>query len=91
MGQRRRGEFQSLAPLRYFQYRQFVSGAIDDIGKRGRGRPRTDATPVMVRLQPDQLAQLDDWIEHQGEPRPSRPEAIRLILADRLTPPSEDA
>lgn len=38
----------------------------------------------MVRLQPDQLAALDAWIERQGDPRPSRPEAIRAILAQHL-------
>jgi hypothetical protein len=28
------------------------------------------------------LAQLDAWIARQPEPRPSRPEAIRRLLAD---------
>lgn len=60
-----------------------MADAIADIEKRKRGRPRTDATPVMVRLQPDQLASLDAWIERQASP-PSRPEAIRLILREKL-------
>lgn len=34
----------------------------------------------MLRLQPDQLAALDRWIADQGEPVPSRPEAVRMIL-----------
>lgn len=38
----------------------------------------------MVRLQPDQLAALDAWIEGHDDPRPSRPEAIRLILGQTL-------
>jgi hypothetical protein len=33
----------------------------------------------MVRLQPDQLARLDAWIENDGG-RFSRPEAIRILL-----------
>lgn len=60
-----------------------MSGAIPNIEKRGRGRPRTDATPVMVRLQPDALAKLDAWREAQGD-QPSRPEAIRRILEKAL-------
>ena len=39
---------------------------------------------VGVRLQPDQLAALDAWIERQADPHPSRPEAIRTILAAHL-------
>lgn len=37
----------------------------------------------MVRLQPDQLAALDAWIAGQ-DPELSRPEAIRLILREKL-------
>jgi hypothetical protein len=37
----------------------------------------------MVRLQPDQLAALDAWIAAQV-PQPSRPEAIRALLARAL-------
>jgi cytochrome c553 len=48
------------------------------------GRPRTDATPVMVRLPPSAIASLDAWIAAQPEPRPSRPEAIRRLLAQAL-------
>lgn len=46
-----------------------------------RGRPATGlGTSINVRLQPDQLAALDAWIEQQVDPQPSRPEAIRKIL-----------
>ena len=38
----------------------------------------------MVRLQPDQLAQLDAWIEEQPRPSPTRPEAVRRLLRERL-------
>lgn len=44
------------------------------------GRPRTDATPVMVRIQPGPLAALDGYIAEQPDPKPSRPEMIRTVL-----------
>jgi len=39
----------------------------------------------MVRVMPANVAALDAWIAAQPEPRPSRPEAIRLALKDWLT------
>jgi hypothetical protein len=54
--------------------------SINNIGKkRGRGRPATDATPVLVRLQPDRLAAIDAWIKKQGRPL-TRPDAIRAMI-----------
>lgn len=38
---------------------------------------------IGVRLQPDQIAKLDTWIDAQPD-QPSRPEAVRRILADGL-------
>lgn len=35
-------------------------------------------------MPPKQLAVLDHWIATQPEPRPTRPEAIRRLLADAL-------
>jgi hypothetical protein len=56
----------------------------NDTKNRG-GRPRTGiGKPIMVRLQPDQLAILDKWISRQADPKPSRPEAIRKLLAQAL-------
>jgi hypothetical protein len=52
--------------------------------KRGRGRPPTEAVPVMVRVMPAQIGALDSWISNQPEPQPSRPEAIRRLLANAL-------
>lgn len=43
-----------------------------------------DATPVNVRLPPEQLAPLDAWIADHPEPKPSRPEALREALAEHL-------
>ena len=48
------------------------------------GRPRVDATPITVRVPPDQLAALDAWISAQPDPKPSRPEAIRKALGEHL-------
>jgi hypothetical protein len=39
----------------------------------------------MVRVPPDLLKPLDQWIKDQPKPRPSRPEAVRLALNDWLT------
>ncbi|WP_446660365.1 ribbon-helix-helix domain-containing protein [Blastomonas sp. SL216] len=45
-----------------------------------KGRPATGkGVPISVRLQPDQLERLDQWIEDDGG-RFSRPEAIRQLL-----------
>ena len=46
--------------------------------------PTGKGTPVVVRLQPDALAVLDAWIDSQPDPKPSRPEAIRRLVADKL-------
>ena len=61
-----------------------MTGSIDDIEKkRGRGRPPTDATPVLVRLQPDLLSGLDELAAKLPD-SPSRPEAIRRVLSTWL-------
>jgi hypothetical protein len=55
------------------------------ITKKRRGpAPTGKGTLVGVRLQPDDLAALDDWIDGKPDPKPSRPEAIRTILAKWL-------
>jgi cytochrome c553 len=43
-------------------------------------RPGQSGTPVMVRLQPEQLKKLDEWIARQPASL-SRPEAVRTLLA----------
>jgi hypothetical protein len=58
--------------------------------KRGRGRPATDSTPVLVRLQPDRLAAIDAWIKEQDRPL-TRPEAIRAMVDTILHILSKDA
>jgi hypothetical protein len=60
--------------------------SINDIEKkRGRGRPPTDATPVLVRVPADTLQGLDAWITTQNESDLSRPEAIRRLIELGLT------
>ncbi len=54
---------------------------MSETGKSKGGRPRVDATPVTVRIPPDLLAALDALIAQQPDPKPSRPEAVRQILA----------
>jgi hypothetical protein len=51
--------------------------------KRGRGRPPTEATPVLVRVMPDQLEKLDAWIKRHDD-KLGRPEAIRRLLDQAL-------
>jgi len=46
-------------------------------------RPGQSGELIGVRLQPDQLRALDAWIADQQQ-QPSRPEAIRRILALHL-------
>lgn len=54
--------------------------SINNIGKKkGRGRPATDATPILVRMLPDQVEALDYWIAKQGDDL-GRPEAIRRLV-----------
>jgi hypothetical protein len=59
-------------------YQQFMNGSI----RRGRGRPKTGkGEGVHLRLLPELMGALDAHIAAQPEPRPSRPEAIRRLLA----------
>ncbi len=53
--------------------------------KSRRGRPRVDSDIVTARVGRPVLDAMDTWIAAQPEPRPSRPEAIRLALKDWLT------
>ena len=46
-----------------------------------RNRPETKGTMVGVRLQAPDLERIDRWRAEQADP-PSRPEAIRRLLAE---------
>jgi hypothetical protein len=41
-------------------------------------------TPLIMMLDPIELSALDAWITGQPEPKPTRPEAIRRLLAEAL-------
>jgi hypothetical protein len=49
-----------------------------------KNRAEQPGTMVGVRFQPEQLAALDTWIAQQPDPKPTRPEAIRLLVRERL-------
>ncbi|MET3287049.1 UNVERIFIED_ORG: metal-responsive CopG/Arc/MetJ family transcriptional regulator [Sphingomonas sp. 1057] len=53
--------------------------------KKSRGRPVTTGTGQMigVRIQPEQLAEIDRWAATQAD-TPTRPEAIRRLLTAGL-------
>jgi hypothetical protein len=70
----------------YLWYHYVMAQSIRDTTKRGRGRPKTTGKgdPVMVRIQPDMAARLDDWRSREND-RPSRPEAIRRLVDFGLT------
>lgn len=62
-----------------------MTAIADSEKKRGRGRPETGIGPAIgLRLYPELSRDLDRWIAAQPEPKPSRPEAIRLLLRKAL-------
>jgi hypothetical protein len=63
-------------------YQGFMESQHHEVMKSGKKtRPPQTGEPVLVRLQPDQMAALDNWRRGQ-EDLPSRAEAIRRILAE---------
>lgn len=58
-------------------------------GKPGRQRTTGAGTPMVVRMHKPQIKILDQWIEKQGEPKVTRPEAIRRLVMQALTPEAE--
>lgn len=53
--------------------------------RKKRGRPATGVDPMLNFRSPrDLTTKIDAWIAAQPEPRPSRSEAIRRILAQAL-------
>ena len=68
-----------------------MSTSISSTEKRLRGRPRTNPVPQHFTMPSNLSGALDAWIAAQPEPRPSRPEAIRRLLAEALGKPAETA
>jgi len=48
--------------------------------RRGRPKGRTYRETIPVRLTPEAVEEIDEWIDRQDEP-PSRSEAIRKLVA----------
>lgn len=61
-----------------------MAGQETVITKKRGPKPTGKGQMIGLRLQPDQLAALDGWINEQPEDL-TRPEAIRKILQDRLS------
>ena len=51
--------------------------------------PSRPTTKIESRLSEDLSRRIDAWIASQPEPRPSRPEAIRRLLAEALAKPTD--
>ena len=47
-------------------------------------RPPERGTFIGVRLQAGELRLLDRWIDHQPDPKPSRPAALRQMLRETV-------
>jgi hypothetical protein len=59
------------------------------ISRKKRGPPPTGkGVPILVRLQPPLLADVDQWIAKQDNPF-TRPEAIRRLIESALAPKSK--
>ena len=72
----------TLASARPFCHQEGTMSNVSDAKKIG--RPATGiGTPITVRLAPDALAALDVWRKEQND-APSRPEAVRRLLATAL-------
>jgi hypothetical protein len=68
-----------------FRYRKDRGSAIAGREKKKIGRPKTGIGPnVGLRLYPDLDADIEAWIARQPDPKPSKPEAIRLLVRRAL-------
>lgn len=56
---------------------------MSEIKKNPVGRPPVNATPITVRVPPDMLAAVDNFVDERAGI--TRPEAVRLILKRWLT------
>ena len=78
--------FHHLVGPAHLWYQQFMSGSIRGTTNKRRGRPKTTGKgeSVNLRLLPELMGALDAHIAMCPEPRPTRPEAIRRLLAEAL-------
>jgi hypothetical protein len=68
----------------------FMAKSISKTRKSTRGRPFVGATPIQVRMPPDELANLDRWITKQ-KTQQTRPEAIRRLVEQAIARSSSSA
>lgn len=69
-------------------YHSFMAKKTVQPQKGKRGPPASGkGTPIHVRLQPCLLDDLDRWIAAQDDPKPTRPQAIRVILDAAIVRP----
>lgn len=60
-----------------------MTKSIND-NKKPRGRPATGIGQLIgVRMQPDEIEALDQWINRQDD-KPTRPEAVRRLVGHGL-------
>ncbi len=71
-------------------HHQIMQSIVGTNKKRGRGRPFANTTSLNVRVPPNLLSALDSWITDQPDPKPTRPEAVRRLLSQKLNVPDED-
>jgi hypothetical protein len=51
--------------------------------KRNRGRPKTGAISIHLRIEPKEFGAIDSWRGTQSD-QPTRPEAIRRLIERAL-------
>jgi len=61
-----------------------MKSARDYTNRPGRRKSSGPGLRLGVRIQPPMLAELDIWIASQPDPKPSRPAAIRRLVAEAL-------
>jgi hypothetical protein len=61
-----------------------AAGSAADRLRRDHPESLISKTPVVAMLEPAELDALDAWIAARPEPKPSRSEATRLLIAEAL-------
>jgi hypothetical protein len=69
---------------RSFEETMRAAGAAVAKVRRGYQPSPTAATRIVVSLDAIELGALDIWITDQPDPKPSREDAMRLLLAEAL-------
>jgi hypothetical protein len=76
--------FHHLARPTIFWYAKFMAKSISRTEKkRGRGRPKTGAISIHLRVEPKEVDAIDSWRAKQNA-KPTRPEAIRRLIQEAL-------